>query len=332
MSSGPLASGSVLIGGGVNGSKTGLTQDRVYNLQSPTPEFMQNLKLKELSLGGGGSGGGGGSVGGSSVGGGTPDAFSDDEFDPTRININEEYRFADEETELFPVRPGRDAPRDEAKRPAAAEVADESEPASGLPTPLEGTLSEQLEAVRRKKHELEAKIAEPSNTLDLEEEAKYRGDFGSMAQVLRGEGYTVMHLPKVLPQYAEATAEATAAAAAGVDATAAEESASTEATASAAESTSPAIKAEEPSQPGMDARAAAALLAGPYALAGQIGHVNIHRSGRITISLGNDNVLEVAKGTAVEFLQEVVVLEGGEVAQATRLGAVDEKMIATPLL
>ena len=72
-----------------------MTRDKSYNSVSPTPEFLQSLKLKDLKL---------------KSKSPTPsrDYYESDEEDPTKIDMNKEYRFADEETILFPVRPERD--------------------------------------------------------------------------------------------------------------------------------------------------------------------------------------------------------------------------------
>ncbi|KAK6464154.1 RNA polymerase III (C) subunit [Scheffersomyces coipomensis] len=82
---------------------------------------------------------------------------------------------------------------------------------------------------------------------------------------------------------------------------------------------------------------------------GEIGKLNIHKSGKISINIGNDINLSVANGAPTSFLQELVVLnlvddsidddvemsneDGIKVkGSLVRLGEVDGKIIATPSL
>ena len=46
------------------------------------------------------------------------------------------------------------------------------------------------------------------------------------------------------------------------------------------------------------------------ALRGQIGKINIHQSGKITIDLGDKNIrLNATKGASTDFLQELAMIE-----------------------
>ncbi|CAH2351785.1 DNA-directed RNA polymerase III subunit RPC4 [[Candida] railenensis] len=333
VSSGPLSAGSVSIGDGANGTKTGLTRDRVFNSQSPTPEFLRTLKLKELSI----SNTKGRESPSPSPSGGLQDDFSDDEVqDLTRINMNKEYRFADEETALFPVRPVREE-RNEVKAGLnSGSSSNESSPEpesvtskSNTPTPAvhETTAvksesdEDSIEAtIQQKENEtkaLEAKLyLETAINIEAQEELKLQSELKDISNLLSYSGdnqnYIIMHLPKILPAY-EKVDESMAA----------------------------------------DSNNFSKFSSGPYHEKGQIGHVNIHRSGKVTINLGNDNVLDVTKGMTSNFLQEVVLLdtkqeaakvdaEVGEIldeeqskppkGKILRLGASTEKLIATPSL
>jgi DNA-directed RNA polymerase III subunit RPC4 len=84
-------------------------------------------------------------------------------------------------------------------------------------------------------------------------------------------------------------------------------------------------------------------------LRGQIGHLNIHKSGKISINLGNNNNLAVSQGSAAHFLQEVIMLEMNETdntedvemmnedgekikGKLYRFGQADGKIIGTPAI
>lgn len=325
VSSGPLSSGSVSIGRGANGSKTGLSRDRVFNSQSPTPEFLKTLKLKELSIGDSKAASGTGSASGSAD---ARDDFSDDEAqDLTRINMNKEYRFADEETALFPVRPVREE-RAEAQAATSSSSSTESSPepelvasksATPTPAPRERTpvksesTEDSIDATMQQKAQetpkLETQIPEPAISIEAQEQFKFQSELKGISDLLTyqddNQNYIVMHLPKIFPRYEEAAEEPAA--------------------------------AEEP--------LFSKFSSGPYHEKGQIGHLNIHKSGKITMNLGNDNVLEISKGMTSSFLQEVVLLdtkveerepdseqEEQPKGKIFRLGASTEKLIATPSL
>lgn len=333
VSSGPLSAGSVSIGDGANGTKTGLTRDRVFNSQSPTPEFLRTLKLKELSI----SSTKGRESHSPSPGAGLQDEFSDDEAqDLTRINMNKEYRFADEETALFPVRPVREERSEVKVGLSSGSSSNDSSPEpelvtskSNTPTPAANAPAsvksesgeDSIEAtIQQKENEikaLEAKLyLETATNIEAQEELKLQSELKDISDLLSYSGdnqnYIIMHLPKILPAYEKV-----------------EGSVAT------------------------DATAFSKFSSGPYHEKGQIGHVNIHRSGKVTINLGNDNVLDVTKGMTSNFLQEVIMLDTNQEAEQVdaevgeildedqlkppkgkilRLGASTEKLIATPSL
>ena len=65
--------------------------------------------------------------------------------------------------------------------------------------------------------------------------------------------------------------------------------------------------------------------------AGSVGRINVHRSGKVTMSWGGTD-MEVRYGTDVDFLQEMVLLEGGEEGNRTAygFGRVERKMVVVP--
>ena len=65
--------------------------------------------------------------------------------------------------------------------------------------------------------------------------------------------------------------------------------------------------------------------------AGSVGRINVHKSGKITMSWGGTD-MEVRYGTDVDFLQEMVLLDGdGEGNRsAFDLGRVERKMVVVP--
>lgn len=67
---------------------------------------------------------------------------------------------------------------------------------------------------------------------------------------------------------------------------------------------------------------------GPRAPEGQIGRLRLHKSGRLTMVLG-DIEMEVTQGTEFSFLQEVVVLDKPE-KKAYSVGQVAKRMVLSP--
>jgi DNA-directed RNA polymerase III subunit RPC4 len=308
VSSGPLSSGSVSIGN-VNGSKLGLTADRTFNSVTPTPEFLQNLKQKERPQ--------------TKSKSPTPGYESEEEDDPTKINMTQEYTFDEEETVLFPFRPSRIDVIPESTMP---QTKSETQSRESSPEELASTtlseeitiksepLEEKLEKIKAVKAELETKITETSDQLDKEEASKLIVDHQEILDLLTqfdglstesdSDKYIALHLPKVLPNYGDFP-----------------------------------VESEKNS------------LAGEIAqLKGQVGLLNIHQSGKITINLGNDNNLSVARGNPSNFLQELVVIDMHEKKDPEedynvmdedgrkikgdfiRLGKVYSKIVATPII
>lgn len=324
VSSGPLSAGSVSIGN-VSGSKLGLTSDTVYNSSmSATPEFLLSLKLKEKPR---------------SM---TPGAQSDEEEedDPTKINMTQQYRFADEETVLFPVRPNRN----DSEQPALQPVTKSEEPETregtpGLmsmsnsrePTVKLEQIEEKMEIIKQNKAILESKIqvdtfeADEMNKLISDQQQildlltdKFSGLSTDDDQAPNDDKYVLFQLPSHLPTYTRKL---------GVK----EEN-------------------EEQGIANVEEPIISNLASNTTSIRGQIGHVNIHQSGKITMDLGNGNILSIAKGAPTSFLQELAVLEmnptadenediqmmdeeGRKIAgKIIRLGTIDETIIATPYI
>lgn len=321
VSSGPLASGSVSMGN-ANGSKLGMTADRAYSSVSPTPEFLQNLKLKDLK---------------SRTKSPTPDRDdeSDMEEDATKINMNKEYQFADDETILFPVRPERYEPatdenykslQSKSQTPESDELDDIKIEVEDSPV-KEEQIETQLEQIKHHKAQLESKITETVDVLDQEEASKLKHGHQEIMHFLTEKfnqqniqtqdtetndiPYTLFHLPKLLPEYHNNDLEET----------------------------------KEPIDMSERTNFASAITNNR----GQIGQLNIHKSGKISINLGNNNNLVVSQGTPANFLQELMMLEmdgpseDGEVEMMNehgeelkgklyRFGEVQGKIIGTPVI
>ncbi|KAK6454868.1 RNA polymerase III (C) subunit [Scheffersomyces xylosifermentans] len=336
VSSGPLSSGSVSIGN-VNGSKLGLTSDRTFNSVSPTPEFLQNLKLKEKTK--------------SPTPGSTRtengDDQDEDQDDPTKINMTQQYRFADEETVLFPVRPERDDPEDETKEAIKIESSDptrENTPAvpsehhSREVTVKSEPIEEKLEQIMNNKAKLQMKLLQGNDAFEQEEYSKMISDHQELLDILTDRlgglstdsetpeiedenetKYIAFQLPKKLPGYVNESS----------------------------------VKAE----PGLEKETTktkpsyvSPLVTSESTVRGQIGHLNIHQSGKFSINIGNDIDLTVSKGATASFLQEVVIIDLSEEVDTDeniemldedgkkvrgrllRLGKLEGKIIGTPLI
>lgn len=317
VSAGPLAAGSVSMGN-ANGTKMGLSNDKVYGSLSPSLDFLLKLKLKDgvktrLDAPG-------------ALGHTVAEPDSDEE-DPSRINMNKEYRFADEETILFPVRPQRNSEAlsdSHQSREPTAEPVDSVSPSRESPLKSEPP-EEKLQKIMHDKEELEARLAVPVDFMDQEEYNMLLDDHQAIVDLLSAEmqhlgsentesvklespepvndKYVLFQLPQVLPLYR---------------------------------------------QDAQEEQARSALAGDGTSLRGQVGHLNIHQSGRVTINLGNDNVLEVSQGVPAGFLQELAVVEVTEKKEDEmevtdenglqvrgnifRLGQLDQKIIATPAL
>ena len=281
VSAGPLSMGSVSMGT-PSGSKPGNTKDMVFNSVSPSPELFQNLKRKTKTE--------------------TTGSLSEDldDEDMTRINMNKEYKFADEETVLFPVRPERanTTEVDNTKTPATREDTPDNEPVYVRETSVksEEPIEEELLKIKEHKAELESKIAEPADLLGQEESEKLARDHEAISCMLSRkmenlsveEPYFLIQLPQILPQYTNED--------------------------------------------------------GTPTNHGQIGSINIHKSGKVSMNIGNDNTLTLAQGAPSKFVQEVVAMEMFPPSEETiydeqgalikgrmyNLGKVDGKLVAIP--
>ncbi|EGW35101.1 uncharacterized protein SPAPADRAFT_58243 [Spathaspora passalidarum NRRL Y-27907] len=312
VTSGPLSAGSVSIGN-VNGSKSGLTSDSIYSTSmSPTPEFLQNLKLKDRPK---------------SV---TPGAESeeDEEDDPTRINMTQQYRFADEETVLFPVRPDRTEVEKDTTTITlkSEEPTRENTPAFNRESPVKSEpLEDKIEKIKVSKAKLQERINQTDDPTAYEEN-KLLADHQQILDLLThkfdelstdevpDDKFILFQLPNHLPEYIDKQQDE-----------------------------SSEVKQEQEQEPSQ-------LAVNKTNLRGRIGNINIHQSGKISIDLGNGNKLTVAKGAPTNFLQELACIEydssvaenedvemldeqGRKVmGKVIRLGTVDEKVIATPYI
>ncbi|RCK59245.1 DNA-directed RNA polymerase III subunit RPC4 [Candida viswanathii] len=385
LSNGFLSAGAVSIGGNSSGSKLGLTSDLIYGGETGGSELISNLKLKEEKNrdDSDDEGSEGSSEGGSDG--------------RRKINMTKEYRFREEDVVLFPVRPFRDdgikrkepiynqqgeeLPEDQIKPKTEPSV-----DASATPLPISLTQSressiksenidEKIEAIKETKNKLESKIVqgdpyaiEESNRLitdyqqildivtgkldrlmsvpttvthkvkkektaddievDNEEDEEQQPEYIEQEEIIEpDENYVLFQLPKHLPTYKRAPTL---------------------------------IKLEKGVKPvdeEFNLEEITQLATHTSALRGQIGKINIHQSGKITIDLGDNNIrLNVTKGASTDFLQELAMIEMTEPkdkdkekndeedddvqmvddegrsirGKLVRLGTVNEKIIATP--
>ncbi|KAI5957417.1 RPC53 [Candida margitis] len=325
VTSGPLSAGSVSIGNS-SGSKLGLTADLVYNSNGEsqtTPDFISNLKMKGSRAS-------------------TPGGDSDGEDDPTKINMTEEYRFEDDATELFPFRPFRDdgirredVVNEEHPIEVKTETIDsiENTPAvvslteSREATVKSEAIDDKIESIKESKAKLESKITQ-SDSIATDEASKLITDHEQVLDILAGsfkglstrekddDQYIIFQLPQHLPKYTREQSK---------------------------------VK-QEPGTDDQDEEGVtrSSLGTNTSTLRGEIGKINIHQSGKISIDLGNGIRLNVTKGVSTDFLQELTLLdvnqsgeedlemvdeEGrGILGKLVRLGAVSEKIIATPCI
>lgn len=288
VSAGPLAMGSVSVGPGTTNSKTGLTSDRIYGVDNTLNDPLAHLKSRKSKSA-------------------TPDAASDDEDDPRKINMSKEYAFEESEVVLFPVRPQKDEPEDKAAVGALSTTTLVSNTKS--PT-VESVKSELLEEVAQ------PQVIGPDDALETAEYNRHIDDRLDIVDLLTtqlsglktdedgagpGEKYFTVHLPQVISESSEEI----------------------ELKSTFANSNNQNIE-------------------------GHVGNINFHKSGKISISIGN-TLFDVSAGVPSSFLQEVVVLDShaarksdddeSEMLDADgmkiggnifRLGEVAGKIVATP--
>lgn len=187
VSSGPLAMGSVSMGGGSTNSKTGLTQDRIYGTDSSHGDPLAHLKLKSRKS--------------KSA---SPDAESDSDDDATKINMSKEYAFDESEVVLFPIRPQKDENTTAEAVLASATVLAAT---SRMPT-VESVKSEALDEVTPPEttgpdDALEA--AEYDRHIDDQREivdmlAAQLGGLKTDSEAPVSDRYFVLHIPQMFPQ------------------------------------------------------------------------------------------------------------------------------------
>ncbi|CEP25179.1 unnamed protein product [Cyberlindnera jadinii] len=267
---GPLASGNVLSDTKQNFSRS--------TTRSPTPGFLSSLVKRE-------EGSREGSVG---------PQDSDDEGDLSKINMNQEYRFSKEETELFPVR----APREHVTSEQDTLM---NSSRSTTPEPDDGTLKNVLAT---KDHQLHINLDQLQVDEAAEDDARLAQDHKDIAEAITKlnndpASYLMFQLPRVLPEF-ETTNEV-----------------------------KPEISEEdnvEPVKPQLE---------------GQIATLRVHRSGKLSVKIGNV-IMDVSKGSNTAFLQQLVCMKRGGDSQLGEneidergnylLGHLQDKIVITPKL
>ncbi|CAI5759464.1 unnamed protein product [Candida verbasci] len=339
VTSGPLSAGSVSIGN-PNGSKFGFTKDTLHNSNedaSTQNEFISNLKLKDKPK--------------KEV----IDKYEDEddeEEDKMKINMTKPYKFDDSETVLFPMRPYRDdGIRRETYQQPGVPLDDRLDSKESTPNIIsltqsrEATIrSEQIEdklnQIKENKAKLESKISQ-NDPIIVDEANKLISDHQEILDLLTGkfqelntneddDKYVFFQLPRLLPEYQNP------------------------------------VKPEdeemvEDKPTDTEEVKYSTLSNNKSKIRGEIGKINIHQSGKISIDLGNGNKLNVTKGAPSDFLQELVLIDlvpkstikkqkdeegeendedvemlnehGKKVAgKVLRLGTVNEKIVTTPYI
>lgn len=185
VSSGPLAMGSVSMGGT---SKTSLSHDRVYGVDSSHSDPLAHLTLKSRKS--------------KSA---TPEGESDSEDDATKINMSKEYAFEPAEVALFPVRPQKDENTAEA---AVSESVTVLAATSRMPT-VDSVKSEALDEVSP------VQTTGPDDGLEAAEHDRHIDDQREIVDMLAAQldglktdagepsardQYFVLHLPQMFAQ------------------------------------------------------------------------------------------------------------------------------------
>lgn len=276
---------------------------------STGPGFLQNLKLKDKL---------------------SSSDSDDDDDDLKKIDMAKEYKFAEEETVLFPVRPERF--KQEVKKPSKEPSPVKDEPEFIRESSVKSeTPDTQLQRILDTKADLESKITQTLDLLTEEEREKYSEDQNKILSVINGKfsdpdgKFTLIQLPKLLPEYTLQKSLVK------------QEPELIEDTPTPTETTENSSEQEQ-------------------VTGGQIGQLNFHKSGKITINLGNDINMDLKAGVPSTFLQELILLELHEpeskpvvkkeddmeldedndkdITRGTisKLGDVDRKFIATPII
>lgn len=255
IAAGPLASGSVGMGG-TTSSKTGLTNDKIFGGESSlSASTITGLKLKSRAS--------------RSL---TPfEEESDEDDDPSKINMSKEYAFEDSETTLFPVRPHKDSEPLVTSTTASVTVLANSSRA----VTVDSVKSEGSDEVAPASIELNDPVARAEHDKIIDDQNAIVDLLTSnLADLKTGDNerpavdddkYLLFHIPQVMPK-------------------------------------------DHPEQ------AAASNFASTknQNLEGEIGNLNFHKSGRITMTLGEGSVFDVTRGVSPSFLQEVFVLDSFE--------------------
>ncbi|QBM86268.1 DNA-directed RNA polymerase III subunit RPC4 [Metschnikowia aff. pulcherrima] len=325
VSAGPLAMGSVGVGGGMTSLKTGLTSDRIYGAgDSASVAPLANLKLKLRD----------------GVKKLEEDSDSDGD-DPTKINMNKEYAFDETETVLFPVRPQK-------------AVATVLEPQLVLDTstlPLlsatPGLRDESVMSVNSVKTEdfngvkpefepsfTPPVLVNPDEKQESDEHDRILDDQRLIVDLITlgldsmktdddtadDDKYVLLHVPQITPKPTETEND---------------------------EIVEPSATKHEK----IDVSKLHYASSNAQNFEGQVGSLNFHQLGKITMSFG-DSVFQCAGGNPLSFLQELYIIEDSSVeakpeeedasvldadgnkilGRIYRLGDISGKIVATPAI
>lgn len=246
---------------------------------------------------------------------------SDDEGGLTKINMSKEYQFDESETVLFPVRPYKDEEKAAVKAaiPLSSTVSASSSRAPSRTPKPELVKSESSEDIK-----IEATpgpVAERvGDTVENDEHDRLIDDQRAIVDLVTGRF-------------------------AGLKA----EDSGTRAPENYFMVHLPQISKVNESDEKMETETTTSSLALPTLadFQGQIGQLNFHRSGKITMSIGSNTTLNVAQGVPSSFLQELYVIEAADkpkdddeevldergqkiAGNVHRLGEVTAKLVATP--
>lgn len=246
---------------------------------------------------------------------------SDDDGGLTKINMSKEYQFDESETVLFPVRPYKD----------------EEKAAVHATIPLSSTVS--ASSSRAPSHTPRPELVKSESSEDVKMEA-------TPGPVANRVGDTVVddeHNRLIDDQ--RAIVDLVTAKFAGLKA----EESESRAPGNYFMVHLPQISKVNEGDANMDTDSMSKFSSPSLAdFQGQIGQLNFHRSGKITMSIGSRTSLNVAQGAPYNFLQELYVIDSTDntkqgddeevldeqgqkiVGNVHRLGEVTAKLVATP--
>ncbi|GME79819.1 unnamed protein product [Ambrosiozyma monospora] len=324
VSSGPLSSGAVSLGG-----STGASHARMRN-NSPVPDFLKKLKDGEK-----------GPKKIKSLGGDYDDDDDEDNFiaddDTARINMSKEYQWDEADTEFFPVRAERIEHHEYGEEPtpdksiktefhrASSVIPSEPETREASVKPEEvklenapgGDLSEfvnfevleEVDNSSTKQESSEEAVNSINGYQERQESKRLKEDYESILSYLRNtkldtdteeeashkrknDSYMFVQLPDVLPTFKDPNS-----------------------------SVKPEVKQEDDvSRIYSDKE--------NKIPDGIIGSLRYHKSGKITMKIGNA-ILDVTRGGTASFVQDVIVVNEEE-KKFFDIGHINEKIIATP--